>query len=370
MGPEPSPPFLVIVPEGRPQERRPLRGELVLGRDPHCQIPLDDGYLSRRHCAVVPRGEKVWVRDLGSYNGTYVNGVQIHEECELLPGDVLKVGRTRLFVDWGQGVPGEDSIRIYAANQQPKEGVQPISREKRVEVAPAYKDLAARVPPPPPPPPPTDAAGPATSRQRLNAVRSDDKTPFPPVTVEESAAVRSSGSRAGAGALPRGERGDRAMRVMAQILRVLGNVSDAHELMDYVLARILEVVPAERGVVMRLDPARKSLYAEAVRSAVKGVDDQAARRQGISHTIARKVIRERISILVDDARLDPRFKGASSVQDLQIRSILCAPLWLGDQVSGLIYLDHQLHSYAFSEADRDFLVAAANVAALGVLRLS
>jgi GAF domain-containing protein len=68
--------------------------------------------------------------------------------------------------------------------------------------------------------------------------------------------------------------------------------------------------------------------------------------------------------------MDPRFKGASSVQDLQIRSILCAPLWLGEEATGLIYLDHQLHAYAFSEADRDFLVAAANVAALGIQRLS
>jgi hypothetical protein len=188
-------------------------------------------------------------------------------------------------VDWGQG--GTDSLRIYAANQQPKEGVEPLSREKPIEVAPAYKGLAAQVPPPVPPAG-GEAKGPAT-RQHRAAVRSDDKTPFPPanLTVEESAVTRSSGSRPGAGALPRGDRGDRAMRTMAQVLRVLTNVSDVHELLDYVLARVLEVVPAERGVVMRLDPTRKSLYAEAVRSAVKGVDDQAARRQGISHTIAR-----------------------------------------------------------------------------------
>lgn len=365
---DPAVPFVVIVPENRTQMRRPLEGELVLGRDPGCSVPLDDSYLSRRHCAVENRGGKVWVRDLGSYNGTYVNGVRIHEDCELLPGDVLKVGRTRLMVDTNQAAPDE-SLRIYANDQEPREGVHPISREKPIDLAPAYKGLAEQVPPPPAKGSSTDAKGPATRRARTQ-VGHDDRTPFPPVTVEDTAASRGSSSRAGGGALPRNDRGDRAMRIMAQILRVLTNVNDVHEFLDYVLARILEAVPAERGVVMRLDPNKKSLYAEAVRSAVSGVDDQAARRQGISHTIARKVIRERVSILVDDARMDPRFKGASSVQDLQIRSILCAPLWLGDQASGLIYLDHQLHAYAFSEADRDFLVAAANVAALGIQRLT
>lgn len=371
MGEPASVPSLVIVPENRAQVRRSLTGEVVLGRDPSCTVPLDDGYLSRRHCAVVRRGDKVWVRDLGSYNGTYVNGVRIHEECELLAGDVLKVGRTRLFVDWGQGGV-DDSVKVFAKDQEPREGVQPISREKPIELAPAYRDLAARAQAPGPvSPPSTDAQGPATRKAR-GGIRPDDKTPIPPQRIEDSAASRSSSSRGAGPALPRGatDRGDRAMRTMAQILRVLGSVNDAHEFLDYVLARILEVIPAERGVVMRLDPQKKSLYAECVRSAIAGVDDNAARRQGISHTIARKVVRERVSVLVDDARMDPRFKGASSVQDLQIRSILCAPLWLGDQASGLIYLDHQLHSYAFSEADRDFLVAAANVAALGMRRLS
>ena len=89
---------------------------------------------------------------------------------------------------------------------------------------------------------------------------------------------------------------------------------------------------------------------------------------GISHTIARKVVRERVSILVNDAAVDQRFKFASSIQNLQIRSILCVPLWLGERVLGLIYLDHMMHAYAFSEPDRDLMVAVANVAALGLER--
>src|SRR5207244_6852292 len=102
-------------------------------------------------------------------------------------------------------------------------------------------------------------------------------------------------------------------------------------------------VPAERGVLMRLDPSRRGLYPACVRNALPGRDDKAARRLGVSHTVAKKVVRERVSVLVDYAKIDPRFKEASSIQDLEVRSVLCAPIWLGEQVSGLIYLAHLMH---------------------------
>ena len=50
-----------------------------------------------------------------------------------------------------------------------------------------------------------------------------------------------------------------------------------------------------------------------------------------------------------------------------MRSILCTPIWFQDKVSGLIYVDHLMHAYAFTEADREFLVAAANIIALGMV---
>jgi pSer/pThr/pTyr-binding forkhead associated (FHA) protein len=360
-------PTLVIVVENKPPLRLPIRGELVLGRDPDCQIPIDDGYLSRRHCMVACRGEQVLVKDLSSYNGTWVNGQRIHEECFVLPGDVLKVGRTRLFVDFGDEESQNTSLRIYAPKLEHRTGVQPVSREKAPELAAAYQAVAnAALPPDPydPGPESSRGQGPQTRKQR-RPVRPDDKTPIPPAPVTESAVSR---SRSSSGQRLSRER--EGMRGLAQISRALASATDAHEFLDYVLSRALEVIPAERGIVMRLDPERRGLYAECVKSALPHVEDQAALRQGISHTIARKVIRERVSILVVDAVLDQRFKQASSVQDLQIRSILCVPLWLGERISGLIYLDHLMHAYAFSEGDRDLLVAAANLAALGLERLS
>lgn len=362
-------PTLVVVPEKGEPSRTPMRDvDLVLGRDPTCDVPIDDGYLSRRHCAVGLRDrdkQQVVVRDLGSYNGTTVNGQRIHEECFLLPGDVLKVGRTRVFVDWG-GDEGT-SLKIYAPKLEPKAGVEPVSKDKQPALAGAYQGVERQVPPPREVVEESRGAGPQTRFQRR--ARHDDKTPIPP-SVGESAIARSRSGASGQTSSQGLSREREGMRVIAQITRVLTSATDVHELLEHTLSRVLEVVPAERGIVMRLDPARRGLYAECVKSAVPARDDQAALRLGISHTIARKVIRERVSVLVDDAILDPRTKQASSVQDLQVRSILCVPLWLGERISGLIYLDHLLHAYAFTESDRDLLVAAANLAALGLERLA
>ncbi|ACG71382.1 diguanylate cyclase [Anaeromyxobacter sp. K] len=71
--------------------RVPLDGEVVLGRDPSCAVALPASDVSRRHARVVPDGDGHLVLDLGSTNGTWVNGreVAVHR---LAPGDRVQVG--------------------------------------------------------------------------------------------------------------------------------------------------------------------------------------------------------------------------------------------------------------------------------------
>jgi FHA domain len=84
-----------------PQLREGLRfeilGELVAGRDEGLDIALpDDGYASARHARFLGGEEADAVEDLGSTNGTFVNGGRLEGVQALRPGDVVTIGRTQL----------------------------------------------------------------------------------------------------------------------------------------------------------------------------------------------------------------------------------------------------------------------------------
>jgi serine/threonine protein kinase len=74
--------------------------DVLLGRDPACDVRVSDDRhrASRRHCLVVIRPPQVVVRDLGSHNGTYLNGVLIDGEQDLRDGDELRLGDTAVRV--------------------------------------------------------------------------------------------------------------------------------------------------------------------------------------------------------------------------------------------------------------------------------
>ena len=81
----------------------PLVGSgIVVGRDPRAHIVIDDPTVSRSHIRLDVHGEEVWVEDLGSANGTLVNGAPVTRR-RLQPGDVLLIGDQQLEL---RGAPG------------------------------------------------------------------------------------------------------------------------------------------------------------------------------------------------------------------------------------------------------------------------
>ena len=71
----------------------------VVGRDADSGIPLgDDEFASAQHARIEPRSDGVWVEDLGSTNGTFVNGERVTAE-RLQAGDVVRVGQTELRLE-------------------------------------------------------------------------------------------------------------------------------------------------------------------------------------------------------------------------------------------------------------------------------
>jgi hypothetical protein len=70
---------------------------LTVGRAAENDLPLEnDDFASVRHARIEPRRDGVWVEDIGSTNGTYVNGARLSKPRRLAPGDVIRVGSTDL----------------------------------------------------------------------------------------------------------------------------------------------------------------------------------------------------------------------------------------------------------------------------------
>jgi hypothetical protein len=78
------------------------RARLVMGRDPACEIFLNDITVSREHAVLDVRTGEVGVTDAGSLNGTYVNGVSV-DRAVLRNGDQLQIGRFQMVFLSGEG---------------------------------------------------------------------------------------------------------------------------------------------------------------------------------------------------------------------------------------------------------------------------
>jgi hypothetical protein len=85
----------LYVNDGRSERTLLLVANMVVGRDPMCEISDDDALLSRRHAEFVVGGGDVLVRDLGSRNGVYVNGLKVSEK-PLCSNDLVRIGHLEL----------------------------------------------------------------------------------------------------------------------------------------------------------------------------------------------------------------------------------------------------------------------------------
>ncbi len=90
--------LVVHPPDGRPHVV-PLEAQTVtLGRSERMTIALEDVYVSDEHALVSPDDEGWIVRDLGSTNGTYLNGAKVTQPTPISAGDQLRLGKTRVEV--------------------------------------------------------------------------------------------------------------------------------------------------------------------------------------------------------------------------------------------------------------------------------
>ena len=93
--------------EGQEPQSLPLNRTLSIGRVPGNDIVISDTAMSRQHARVVVSDEGISLVDLGSLNGTFINGERVNEERFLADGDVIRVGRALLTVSLVAVAPAE-----------------------------------------------------------------------------------------------------------------------------------------------------------------------------------------------------------------------------------------------------------------------
>ena len=145
-----------------------------------------------------------------------------------------------------------------------------------------------------------------------------------------------------------------AMKALIRAGRELAGNMPLDDLFKLIMDLSIDAVGAARGVLMTVEGEELVV--------------RAARGEGfrISRMVRDRVINEKTSLLVRDARLDQAFAERMSIVQQQIRSMLAVPLQTDDRVIGLIYLDSPHFVHEFTRDDLNLLTVMANVAAIRI----
>jgi putative nucleotidyltransferase with HDIG domain len=133
--------------------------------------------------------------------------------------------------------------------------------------------------------------------------------------------------------------------------------------LEEVMDTLIALMRAERGFLMLREPNGELMVSMARGIAHNNVDEEILK---VSNTIMRKVAALGESILTTNAQQDPRFENQVSVAAYQLRSILCAPLKIKNDLIGVIYVDNRAHAGIFRESDLALINAFADQAAVAI----
>jgi adenylate cyclase len=304
-----------------------LTGDRIrLGRGSDNDVVLPDVSVSRYH-AEIRRETSGWVvQDLKSTNGVELNRGPI-ERAPLHPGDCLGIGVFDLAV--------EDFIDLRRAHP----------RDVRAE-----------------------ATSGATAGDNPSLATLTNATIVRPL-ADFAEAFGLTGTKSGP-LPPEATDLDYANRMFGYLTR-LGRILIEAESVDSVLTRVLDIafeaLPVDRGFIL-LSDEKNELVCELMRIKER-VELRPSVEVPVSRTMLRAVMRERVALVTFDAQSDQRLSGGESIRLHQIRAAMCAPLWSGERIIGVMQVDSPFQVGAFVQRDLDFLATLANYAAVAVERI-
>ena len=145
--------------------------------------------------------------------------------------------------------------------------------------------------------------------------------------------------------------------------RAINSSLGLKRVLEEVMDTMIELMRAERGFLMLRD-SEGNLSVRIARGIAHVNLEEAAFK--VSRTIVRKVAESGEPILTTNAQDDPRFEAQMSVAMFQLRSILCAPLKIKNEIIGVIYVDNRARAGIFQEADLNLIRAFADQAAVAI----
>ncbi len=284
---------------------------MVVGRAVNSDCAIVDATISRRHAELTITDTGIQLKDLGSSNGTFVNGVKV-DAYFVAPGDSVTFGKVAFRLD--QLAP------------------------------PAPKPMA-------PTPPPPAAAKPGATIVR-------------PVAGADAIAGlgRHSGSIKSvmAGTADPAEKDRQKLAILLEVSKGLTRATDVDALLKKVADFAFEILEADRCAILLLDDSGHLMT--KISRDKRGADAA----QAVPQSIARMAIDEKAAVVSENAGEDTRFTGQSILMQ-RVRSAMCVPL-IGSEnkVLGVLYVDNFMSTHQFGDADVDFAIAFAGIAAVAI----
>ncbi|MBN1592212.1 MAG: sigma 54-interacting transcriptional regulator [Candidatus Coatesbacteria bacterium] len=161
------------------------------------------------------------------------------------------------------------------------------------------------------------------------------------------------------------DRASADLTLIYEMSRIFNSMLNLDELLSQVMDYVLEKMDAERGIIMLRESDSERLEVVAARNVDRQTIEDVSET---SNSIVAKVMEVGEPIVSTNAMDDPRFKSKQSIMLHKIRSLVCVPLKIRDEIVGTIYVDNRITAGLFSEADVKFLTAFSNYAAMAMDR--
>lgn len=153
------------------------------------------------------------------------------------------------------------------------------------------------------------------------------------------------------------------LMALAQVGQVINSSLELDEVLRIVMDNIVRLTKAERGFLMLRDDKGEMITRIARNWEMESIN---ASEKNVSRTVVQRVIDSGESIVTTNAQEDQRFVGQESIVAFNLRSILCVPLKVKNDLIGVIYADNRIRAGIFAETEKDLLEAFANQAAVAI----